>query len=104
MKLKVISPGAFSSCYKLKSVVLPEGMTTIEADAFAGCDSLEKIVIPSTVKYIAGSAFSEISGGTISGFKYTSFSHKPKNLVIYAKKNSYAHQFAVKYKIKFKEI
>lgn len=49
--------GAFSSCSKLKSVVIGKSVETISESAFSYCESLEKIVIPDSVKKIGSSAF-----------------------------------------------
>ena len=98
--LKVIPNYAFHSCYKLKEIVIPESVTKIGDYAFAGCDSLTKIVIPESVKKIGKEAFGKVLAEG-DGFSET---HSPKNLIIYGTKNSAAHKYALKYKIKFKEI
>lgn len=49
--------GAFSSCSKLKSVVIGKSVETISENAFRDCTSLEKIVIPDSVKKIKSYAF-----------------------------------------------
>ena len=49
--------GAFSSCSKLKSVVIGKSVETISESAFSYCESLEKIVIPDSVKKIKEYAF-----------------------------------------------
>ena len=48
---------AFTSCSKLKSVVIGKSVETISMNAFSWCESLEKIVIPDSVKIIKESAF-----------------------------------------------
>ena len=53
----LIGWGAFSSCYKLKSVVIGKSLETISESAFSYCKSLEKIVIPDSVKKIKAFAF-----------------------------------------------
>lgn len=55
-----VSPDGSSSTYKnntLKTIVLPEGITSIKTWAFAGFYALTEINIPSTVKTLAHSAF-----------------------------------------------
>ncbi len=41
----------------LKSIILPEGLTTIEYAAFYHCDDLEEVYIPATVTEIEAHAF-----------------------------------------------
>ena len=53
-----IEKGFFDSCStQLKEVIIPEGITTIEANAFEGCFSLESITLPSSIKHIGPNAF-----------------------------------------------
>ena len=47
----------FSDCKNLKSVQLPEGLTTIPRSAFENCESLTSVNIPTTVKRIEEVAF-----------------------------------------------
>lgn len=54
-----IASKAFKDQAKLKTVELPEGMTSIGSEAFAGCGSLEEIIIPDSVTQVGFSAFSE---------------------------------------------
>lgn len=46
IKLNNIDEYAFSGCSSLKSIVIPNGIISIEKGAFKGCDSLESIIIP----------------------------------------------------------
>lgn len=43
----------------LKRVVLPEGMTIVEANTFFGCASLQEVILPTTITKIDYSAFEE---------------------------------------------
>lgn len=53
-----ISLWAFAECPKLKSVVVPEGVTTLGADrAFGSCKSLEEATLPTTITKIGGWSF-----------------------------------------------
>ena len=53
-----ISLWAFAECPKLKSVVVPEGVTTLGADRAFGSDkSLEEATLPTTIKTIGGWSF-----------------------------------------------
>jgi hypothetical protein len=49
---------AFRDCSALESVVIPEGVTSIERYAFEGCTALESVVIPDSVMSIGLDAFS----------------------------------------------
>ena len=48
LKVTVIKDNAFSTA-KMKSVKIPEGVTTIEYFAFKDCENLKKVTIPSSV-------------------------------------------------------
>ena len=48
---------AFASCDNLKTVTIPDSVTSIENGAFNNCDSLTSIVIPSSVTSISSGAF-----------------------------------------------
>ena len=55
--VKVIAEGAFHRCERLKSVVIPNGITTIGTAAFSWCASLENVEIPNSVTAIELGAF-----------------------------------------------
>ena len=55
-KVQVIQNYAFADCRDLKSVVIPEGVTTIEMTVFQG-SGLESITIPQSVTRIGYAAF-----------------------------------------------
>ena len=48
---------AFSSCYSLASVTIPDSVTSIEESAFSDCYSLASVTIPDSVTSIEDSAF-----------------------------------------------
>ena len=48
---------AFSGCYSLTSITIPNGVTTIEEKAFAYCKTLSSVTIPNSVKTIGKKAF-----------------------------------------------
>ena len=50
---------AFLGCSMLQSVVIPEGITTIEESAFTSCMGLVNVVLPTTLTTIGNNAFSE---------------------------------------------
>ncbi len=55
---------AFSYCNSLKSIVIPEGVTSIRSSAFEGCSGLESVTIGSGVTSIGYGAFVGCSGLT----------------------------------------
>lgn len=46
-----------TTCQEIRSVYIPEGVTTIGAEAFASCVSLTEVILPSTLKSIGKQAF-----------------------------------------------
>ncbi len=52
-----IAQNAFSGCDKLRTVILPQNITSIDDSTFAWCGSLESIYIPKSVTSIEMSAF-----------------------------------------------
>ena len=55
---------AFSNCSKLTSVTIGNGVTNIGGSAFSGCSSLTSITIPDSVTSIGSGAFSNCSSLT----------------------------------------
>ena len=55
---------AFSHCYKLTSVTLPDRVTSIEDGAFYYCSSLTAVIIPNSITSIGDNAFSGCSSLT----------------------------------------
>ncbi len=55
--VKIIGEEAFERNNKLKTIVLAEGITTIEEGAFYGCRFLTSVDLPSTITYIGSYAF-----------------------------------------------
>ena len=67
-----IGDRAFAYCESLKSINIPEGVTTINQYTFYNCKSLKSIDIPEKVTSIGGSAFRDCSSLTsISSFNPT---------------------------------
>ena len=56
-----IGDSAFSGCYELASITLPEGVTTIGNSAFVDCFFFKSITLPSTLTWIGESAFHKCS-------------------------------------------
>lgn len=59
--VKEIADEAFAFL-NLKSVVIPEGVTSIGEVAFCGCEDLTKVVIPSSVEILKEDAFRDCAG------------------------------------------
>ena len=51
--------GRYEQCANLTSITLPEGLTTIEDFAFMGCKKVKEIIVPDTVTTINAGAFQE---------------------------------------------
>ena len=52
-----IGDRAFSACFSLTSVTLPEGLTSIGEDSFQRCESLASIALPAGLTAIGDNAF-----------------------------------------------
>ncbi len=59
---KMIAMYAFSDCYKLTNIEIPNSVTTIDHYAFSGCTSLTSVVIPDSVTMIFDYTFSNCDG------------------------------------------
>ena len=57
LPVKEIGERAFYDCDSLKSVIIPDSVTTIGDDAFSSCYSLKSVIIGNSVESIGGSAF-----------------------------------------------
>ena len=55
---EVICDGAFSSCYSLQSITIPNSVTSIGDEAFSWCKSLQSVTIQNSVTSIGDGAFS----------------------------------------------
>ena len=68
--LTTVGPGAFFGCKNLRSINIPDTVTLIGFHAFSWCESLEEIAIPGSVTTIEADAFSDcisLSSVTIPG-------------------------------------
>lgn len=63
-KVTMVCYGAFEDCTNLKSVTIPNSITSINQWAFTNCSSLTSIIIPNDVTYIGDAAFGNCSGLT----------------------------------------
>ena len=52
-----IGGSAFSCCYELTNVTIPDGVTKIGEQAFYACDALTKLTLPEGIEEIGNSAF-----------------------------------------------
>ena len=52
-----IGDKAFSGCYMIESVTIPNGVITVGDSAFSDCGSLTSVTIPNSVSYISEYAF-----------------------------------------------
>ncbi len=59
--ITAIGREAFSDCYSLKSVRLPEALTEIGSGAFSGCHMLAECKLPAALTVLGGEAFSGCS-------------------------------------------
>ena len=86
-----IGDRAFSSCYSLTSVVIGDSVTSIGYEAFFNCSSLTSVVIPDSVTSIGNSAFYSCSSLTsvsitdIAAWCAISFGTYNANPLYYAK-------------------
>ena len=58
-RVTAIGQGAFTNCSHLKSVVIDEGIMSIEEEAFEGCRSLLDVTIPNSVISVGRFAFAD---------------------------------------------
>lgn len=79
-----IGEKAFSS-KKIKSVVIPNGISRIDWFAFEGCTSLESVTIPESVTSIG----------------YSAFSSTAKSFTIYCHVGSFAQNYAKSYGLSY---
>lgn len=82
--VEVFGRSCFNGCGELTSIKLPEGTKKICTMAFRNCKKLANIVIPASVETIEDDVFIE-----------------SPNVVVYCKKDSAAHKYAVANKLKF---
>ncbi len=84
--LTTIADNAFSGCFSLAEITLPEQIKIIGSSAFSGCSNLKEFVIPEKVE--------EIGKGTFSGSEGLIIYCKPiKKPAIYYNTNFSAYTF-----------
>ena len=62
--IESIANGAFSDCYPLTSVAIPNGVISIGNNAFSGCSLLTTVNIPDSVKLMGIGAFQDCTSLT----------------------------------------
>lgn len=87
--VKTIQRYAFLNCESLTELVLEDGVTELEDEAIVECEYLKKITVPESTTILGDCAFGFLSSDGMS-YDYT----PAKDLVVVAKKNSVAEQFA----------
>lgn len=87
--VKTLNFNAFSTCYALETIQLPSTLTKIEDFAFGSCTSLKNVIIPENVTSIGHGAFVSctslgtlVFNGNINLGDYTFAAHD-ENLIIY---------------------
>ena len=60
----ILPSHAFSGCYSLIGITIPDSVTSIESVAFDGCSSLKSVTMPDSVTYIGDWAFCACSSLT----------------------------------------
>ena len=63
--LEYIGPGAFYGCSNLKTINLPDTITTIESECFRGCTQLSNIKLPANLTVLTAHSFMETGLKTI---------------------------------------
>jgi len=76
---------AFIGCTSLKSVTIPEGVTSIGGSAFSGCTSLKSVTIPSSVTSIYSTAFNSCSSLTAINVDSSNAHYSSLNGVLFDK-------------------
>jgi len=93
----------------LSSVSLPKGLLSVGRSAFNGCESLDKITLPNKVKSIGVYAFRNIPNikitipKSVESIADNAF-EGCKNVVICGEKGSFAEEFSIQKRFKFKPL
>ncbi len=77
--VKSIGKEAFANCTDITSIVIENGITTIESGAFKNCTSLLSITMPKTIETCASDALDGCSGYTL-----TCYDSNVLNFVLFA--------------------
>ena len=82
-----LGSGAFSDCYNLTSAVLSEGMKVIDSCTFYFCTSLKSVVIPKSITEIQALAFNDCS--SLTDIYYTGSAEEWAKMTIESVGNEY---------------
>ena len=82
-KTSAIPASCFESCQSLKSVTIPETVTSIGVQAFSGCSSIGSVNIPAAVTHIGAKAFYNCSSVTAYTVTSGNTGYKAENGVLY---------------------
>lgn len=55
--IKSIEAGAFSACFSLEEIILPEGLEEVGEAAFSYCTNVKKLTLPSSLSYFDDRSF-----------------------------------------------
>lgn len=106
--VETIEDSAFWNCPNLESVTLPGTLTAIGQDAFRSCPALERIVIPEGVTEVGVGAFSGCTGlkdiylpESLWDIGYDSFDTSCIDTVIHAPKGSDGESHAIEYELPY---
>lgn len=106
----IISIGdyAFSQCYGLTKVTIPDSVTSIGNSAFKGCSGLTQVDIPSSVVSIGSFAFDGCSGLTevvipnsVTSIGSSAFKGCSEALTIKGQTGSYVEEYAKENNLRF---
>jgi hypothetical protein len=61
----------FAGCKNLKSVVIPEGFTSLGSKIFKGCESLTEVTLPNSTEGVSEGIFTECNSLKNINFKGT---------------------------------
>lgn len=105
-----IGENAFNCCYNLTAIEIPESVKTIGNKAFYYCKSLTDVTIPNSVTEIGNESFTSCESlvtvtvpKTVNSIGYSAFSYCP-NVTLLVNKGSYAEQYAKYNNIKYEYI
>lgn len=104
-----IGDSAFHGCERLESVKLPESLIDIERSSFYGCNSLSRIVIPKNVDTIERGCFASRTTPIEIVFEnqdtfISDYAFDKSKTSIFGYTGSVVHQFAERNKIQFYDI
>ena len=99
-----MSSKTFNNCPKLKKVILPHGLTSLNEKTFYNCESLTDIYIPYSVSWIHTNAFGNVTAMYEADF--TIYSYDSPYIEYFCKENNYPYvNISTLYKtLEFKDV